>query len=517
MRFKQIICILLSLALLLGMTACGANEAPVDTEIQNSQTDESADVEEEDVQEAEEARYTISDEPLVFISDKERNFLLTENAAKIYDKNELDATTGTVIDIDMDNQKQEINGFGATISETSVVAMSQVPAEEIDKAYVRLFDKEQGIGLNIIRNTIGASDFAVDYYTYDDMPEGEEDYELKHFDFSRELEGVVPYTKKAYNMIGEEDFEMILSPWTAPLWMKSEYKWQGKYRATLRRECYNVYAKYLVKSIQAWEKQGIHVDVMTPQNEPWSANNWPGMWWDWESLANFANDYLRPALDNAGLDIKILNNDNDYKYVDNANNIMSATMMSTDGVAYHWYSGEPEMMAETAEIFPDALIYVTEASSSRPYSLGTLLRRSQSITRCLRNGANAYVLWNLALDQEGGPTYDDINTHCVGIITCDSETGKVSYSHDYYALAHYSKYIHKGARVIDSTDTGTETNHELDNVVTLNPNGTMTAVVTNYLLNEDRVCKIVLDDKVMEVNVPARSAMTITWDANVYK
>ena len=60
---------------------------------------------------------------------------------------------------------------------------------------------------------------------------------------------------------------------------------------------------------------------------------------------------------------------------------------------------------------------------------------------------------------------------------------------------------------------GVETNYKFTNIVTRNPNGTMTAVIVNRT-REDAVCKLVLGDQVMEVNMAARSIVTLTWDAN---
>ena len=50
------------------------------------------------------------------------------------------------------------------------------------------------------------------------------------------------------------------------------------------------------------------------------------------------------------------------------------------------------------------------------------------------------------------------------------------------------------------------------NVVTKNPDdGSMTAVIVNSDNNESKICKLVSDEKVMEVNVAPRSTVTLTW------
>ena len=83
---------------------------------------------------------------------------------------------------------------------------------------------------------------------------------------------------------------------------------------------------------------------------------------------------------------------------------------------------------------------------------------------------------------------------------------------DFYALAHFSKYMQVGAVRVDSTDTGADSDYKLCNVVVVNPDGTMTAVIVNSN-KEDVICKMVMGDQVMEVNAPAKSTITITWEA----
>ena len=68
---------------------------------------------------------------------------------------------------------------------------------------------------------------------------------------------------------------------------------------------------------------------------------------------------------------------------------------------------------------------------------------------------------------------------------------------------------------MDSTDIAADSNENLNNVVFLNENGSMTAVLTNNT-GEEQIFKLVVGDKVVEYTVPALSAATLTWDANTY-
>lgn len=502
MKARRVINGILAGVMILSLVACGTSEEEkeaVNTPSDTEQTEESV------------AEYVFSDNYLAFVSDSEVKFVEQQDYAKIYDKSELE-DGGTVIEIDPSKTYQTIEGFGASLTDASAYLLLQMPKEELSKAMTRLFDNEEGIGLNIIRNPIGACDFSLYYYTYDDMPAGQEDWNLEHFDAS-EAQKQVDLVKKA--MAVNPDIKLMLSPWTAPPWMKTKGDYTGVDGGSLRRECYDVYADYLVKSVQIYENENIPVYAITPQNEMFLAAKWAGMTWDWENISAFINDDLRPALTEAGLSTKILNMDHNWSYWQEANRMMSATYNTADGVAYHWYNGEPEDMLNTYNYFPDKLIYVTEATNIKPSSSVTFFKVISAITRSLRSGANGYMMWNYALRPEGGPYLYETAANNIGILTCDVEAGEITYEGDFYALAHFSKYMDVGAVRVDSTDTGADTSNKLLNVVVLNPDGTMTAVIANSD-KEDAVCKLVMGDQVMEVTVGGRDTVTLTWDANKY-
>ena len=486
MKLRRIISSILAGAMVLSLAACGVND------------DKGSE------------QYVFSDNRLCFLSDEDVKFVEQgTDFVKVYDKADL-TDDGVHIAIDPAITYQTIEGFGASMTDASVYLLSQLPEEELNDVMVKLFDKEKGIGASIIRNPIGSCDFSLEYYTYDDMPEGEEDRELKYFDMSR-AEEPMNMVKKAKEI--NPDIKLILTIWSAPPWMKTGQHITGELGGSLRRDCYNVYAEYLTKSVQGYEDAGLPVYAISPQNEMYLPAKWAGMTWEWEDMANFVNDNLRPALTEAGLETKILNMDHNWSFVEEANMIMSATYDTADGIAYHWYAGEPEAMKETAEYFPDKLIYMTEGTGTKPENMSRFLKLTSMMARSLYSNANAYLVWNFALRPEGGPVLYHTAINNSPLLYVDEETKEVSYGSDYYALAHFSKYIQVGATRVDSTDTGAESDYKLCNVVVVNPDGTMTAVIVNAN-KEDVTCKMVMGEQVMEVNAPAKSTITITWDAN---
>lgn len=467
---------------------------------------------------AKKAKYQFSADTLAFISDNDQKFKLQDkDSVKIYNISELDEDSGKVINIEPSKEYQRIDGIGASFTETSAYLVAKMEQSTRDDVMTRLFDSENGIGLQMLRNTIAPSDFTpFEYSSYDDMPQGEEDFNLEHFDMSA-AKDQIDITKKAMEI--NPRIKLFLSPWSAPLWMKTEWDWEAYNMPKLRRDCYDVYAQYLIKCIQGYEEKGVPVFAVTAQNEPFTRRKFPGMFWSWQDLANFTNDNFRPALDEAGLKTEIYNLDYNWTSHEQGSNIMATTMETAQGIAYHWYSGEPEVMAESRDTFLDKKIYVTEAAGGTPSGTAQLLNISAKICRSYRSGASGYILWNIVLDPAGGPTVynsegDNLNAECEAFVTYDIETKTVKYTNDYYSAAHFSKYIHNGAVLVDSTDTGADSEYKLVNSVTVNPNGSMTANVVNSA-TEDTVCKFVMGDKVMEITVPQRSVVTLTWDANI--
>lgn len=466
-------------------------------------------------------------QPTAYLSDFNEEFALQSvNYVTTYSSSALDESTGTVITIDSSKEYRTIHGFGASMTDTSASMLSKMPESELNEAMTNLFDQENGIGLSMLRNTIGTSDFSEEYYTYNDIEKGETDTDLSEFDFSK-AETIVNLTKQAKEL--NPDLKLFLASWTAPLWMKDHYKWASSTKYTvagteytaythkLQKKYYDVYANYLVKTVQEYEKAGIPVYSLSAQNEPFTKSTWPGMYWDEENLILFTNNNLRPALVEAGLNTKILNLDYNFRNWESGKRIMDETMDTTDGLAFHWYGGEPEVMETFSgnEKYSDKLIYVTEASSGsttrEAYNLDDFLNTTEKIVRSLRSGAQGFMTWNIALAPEGGPTYNDVNEHCFGLLTCDTSTGKISYTKEFFALAHFSKFIKKDAVCVDSTDTGANTEYDLVNVVTKNTDGTMTAVLVNSYATDSKVCKLVCGEKVIEITLAPRSTVTLTW------
>lgn len=80
-----------------------------------------------------------------------------------------------LISVDPSRRYQVMDGFGASLTDSSAYVISQLPVAKRGELMMKLFDVSTGAGLSYLRQPMGASDFARCYYTYDDMPAGQSD------------------------------------------------------------------------------------------------------------------------------------------------------------------------------------------------------------------------------------------------------------------------------------------------------------------------------------------------------
>lgn len=357
------------------------------------------------------------------------------------------------IHINAERKYQRIRGFGASLTDSSAYLLNTILDSKTRETVMRaLFDPEEGIGLSVLRNPMGASDYARTLYTYDDMPQGASDERLERFSIAHDLESIIPLTKSAMSI--NPRLMLITSPWSAPAWMKTSQSLKG---GSLKPHWHKAYAMYFVKFIEEYRGRGIDVDAVTVQNEPLhTSRRYPTMHMAARQEAGFVRSYLRPAFQNASIGTKILGYDHNWDRPDYPEELIDRGAECFDGIAWHWYAGNPRAQSDMILKHPGIDMYVTEASGGswiQEYepAFSHLMRMCIS---SLRNGAKAFVLWNIALDQKNGPTVPGFGSStCRGLVRIDTVRQRAAFTLDYYALAHFSKYVRAGAELVESSQT----------------------------------------------------------------
>jgi glucosylceramidase len=418
------------------------------------------------------------------------------------------AAAGAVIRIDPRRQHQRIAGFGAAITEASAWLIRNGLQEAQRDALMReLFTREgNGIGFELTRLTIGASDFSRRHYSLDDMPPGQADPELKHFSLDPERADVIPATRQALAL--NPKLQVMASPWSAPGWMKTT---DSLVQGQLRPEFYGAFARYMVRYVDEMKAEGIPIFALTLQNEPhFEPGDYPGMRMTPRTRATVVGQHLGPLLKRRGLQTQILEWDHNWDEPWSPLSMLSdpTARRYVSGVAWHCYAGDVSAQSQVAQHFPELDVWFTECSGGewKPQWAETLpwLMRNL-IIGSTRHGARGVLMWNLALDPQHGPHLGGCKD-CRGVVTIDPQTGKVTRNIEYYAFGHASRFVHQGARRVDSHGDV----KGLDHVAFTNPDGSTVVIVSNSAA-EARRFTVQAPGQRFSYELPASGVVTFSW------
>jgi glucosylceramidase len=369
---------------------------------------------------------------------------------------------------------QPIDGFGFALTGGSAMHIIRMSSDSRAALLKELFaTNANNIGVSYIRLSIGASDLNEKVFSYDDMPAGQTDPTLKHFDLGADKQDVIPVMKQILAI--NPAIKILGSPWSPPAWMKTNEDTRG---GRLKPEYYNVYAKYLVKYIQGMKAQGITIDAITIQNEPLHPGNNPSLLMVAPDQGDFIKNNLGPAFKVAGIKTKIIIYDHNADRPDYPISILNdpATRKYIDGSGFHLYGGKIDALTEVHNAHPDKNLYFTEQMVVEPENKSTInivnpVKRL--IIGATRNWSRNVLEWNLAADPEYKPYTDRGGCPmCQGAVTIDKNEVKRNLA--YYSIAHASKFVRPGSVRIASNNSDT-----LPNVAFKTPDGKKVLIVAN--------------------------------------
>jgi glucosylceramidase len=413
-----------------------------------------------------------------------------------------------VIRIDPKQQFQRMAGFGAAITEASAWLIRHGLKPEQQAALMQeLFTREGGgVGFDLTRLTIGASDFSRQHYSLDDMPPGQTDPELRHFSLDPERADVIPAVKQALAL--NPQLQVMASPWSAPGWMKTT---DSLVQGQLRPEFHGAFANYLVRYVEGMAAEGVPIFALTLQNEPhFEPGDYPGMRMPPATRAAVVGQHLGPLLKAKGLKTQILEWDHNWDEPWSPLAMLSdaKARQFVSGVAWHCYAGDVAAQSQVAQHFPELDVWFTECSGGewKPQWAETLPWITRNLViGSVRHGARGVLMWNLALDPTYGPHRGGCND-CRGVVTIDPATGQVTRNIEYYAFGHASRFVQKGARRVASSGEVPG----LDHVAFTNPDGSTVVVVSNSAAQPRRF-SVQGPGRRFGYTLPAGSVATFVW------
>jgi len=424
------------------------------------------------------------------------------------------ASGAVTVTVNENTKYQQFVGAGASMTDTAGYLLGSsgaLTSATRSAVMTKLFDPNNGIGLDFLRNPMGASDLARYNYSYDDMPAGQTDSNLNNFSISHDLTDILPLTKQAEQL--NPNLKLMMVPWSAPAWMKSDDNFTS--HSYLQSQYYAAYAQYFVKTIQAYQAQGVHVDYVSAQNEPGccDGSTYPTMNWNGNGLDYFTATDLLPALHQAGItgtkDLALDWNWSNYgsyaqQEVDDAT-VRNDSLFG--GVAWHGYDeGSAGEQTTVHNQYPNIGQFDTEHSG------GTWISNQQNedmnnIIDYTRNWGQSVVKWSLAVDQNMGPHNGGCGT-CTGLITVhngDSLSGQVDYTVEYYDMGQLTKFVKPGAYRIDSTASST-----VPNVAWINPDGSKALVAYNGSGSTQQLV-VNWGNESFSYSLPSATSATFTW------
>lgn len=407
-----------------------------------------------------------------------------------------------VITIDPSKKYQSVDGFGFALTGGSAQHLIRMSAPERKKIIQELFGSgPNDVGISYLRLSIGASDLNDHTFSYNDLPEGQTDMKLEKFTLKEDEKDVIPVMKEILAI--NPNIKILGSPWSPPLWMKSNHNIQG---GRLLDKYYDVYARYFLKYIQGMKKHGITIDAITIQNEPFNDGNTPSNQFLAKEALNFIKNNLGPTLKKAGLKTKIILFDHNCDAPEYPISILTDPLANlyVNGSGFHLYAGPITAMSKVHEAFPNKSLYFTEmmAVSRNDFNVANPMERI--VIGATRNWSRNVILWNLAADSQNKPHTDNGGcASCQGAISIDGE--KVTRNLAYYTIAHISKFVPPNSVRVDSS-----TPEGLSNVAFTTPEGKTVVVIANKGKSA-QTFKIAVKDKTVTAQISAASVATYVW------
>lgn len=454
----------------------------------------------------------------VIASNSTRTLDLTRSTLAFGEGSNMSPST---ITLQPDTRYQEMDGFGAAITGSTSFNLMQMTQENRTKFLTETFSHKDGYGFSYVRIAIGCSDFSFGEFTCCDE-EGLENFALP----TEDTKYNIPILKEILTI--NPDIKIIAAPWTAPRWMKvnnlTELKPHNKWTSGhVNPKHYTTYGEYFALWVKAFDKEGIKIHAVTPQNEPLNHGNSASTFMGWEEARDFVKKGLGPAFEKAGISTKIYVFDHNYNYDNLAEQKSYPTKIYQDaeaskyiaGAAYHNYGGNRSELLNIHQANPEKELLFTETSIGTWNNGRDLDKRLNDDMEELaigtaNNWCRGAIVWNLMLDSDLGPVSpsDGSCKTCYGAVDIDNTNyTKIVRNSHYYAMGQMSAVVKPGA-----TRIGTEgyTATGIAYSAFENTDGTYAFVISNKNSESKRVT-ISDGSHYFAYEVPAKGVASFRW------
>jgi glucosylceramidase len=495
---------------------------------------------------------------------------------------------GTVVSIHPEIVKQTIDGIGSSFTESSAFVLAHLDKDKRLEVMENIFGIN-GANFSLTRTHIGACDFTVEgRYSYADVAG---DTQLKSFDIAADKAGfkaawypgikdeaydLLPMIKEALAIKSKQrdsELRIVSSAWTAPAWMKDiqtwyipgapENNWQGT-GGSLIEKYIPVYADYLIKYLDAYQKEGVQIWGLTPVNEPHGNNGqWESMNFTPESQREFIKHHLGPKLqDSAHAGVALMIYDQNRDGLEHWTDVIFADPQTAPyvyGAAVHWYESTYKVYEDVFDRvhgkYPDMAIMHTEGciddlgkdapagvtdpegfkesdwfdndafwwnktATDWAYSVTwegvktedhpmytPVHRYARNIIVSLDHWVTGWIDWNVVLDQDGGPNH--VGNFCGAPIMIDTASQYVYYTPIYHVLSQFSRTIRPQDKAVQTEildASGVE--EDLYSCATINDEGLLSVQLLNTS-PKPIAYKLQIGANYADMTIPANALKTV--------
>ena len=398
---------------------------------------------------------------------------------------------------------QTFEGFGGAITDAAGYVYSLMDERQKRQMIQTYFAPDQ-MGYNRVRIHMDSCDFSTEMYEAMGDPD---DRELASFSFARTEKYILPMLTDAQKAAGRP-LKLMLSPWSPPAFMKTNGSRAGG--GGLKPEYQDMWADYICRYIEEFQKRGYQVERISVQNEPKAVQTWDSCIFTAEQEKAFLRDHLYPALvrhELGHIKVFIWDHNKERIYERVRDTVDGTTKDLVSGAAFHWYSGDHfEALDLVRQQFPYLKLITSESCIEYRFhasddEFGNNAKLAHELIGDLNHGMNAFYDWNILLDEQGGPNHVGNWCYAAYMYNTKKKTLHSKLLQRYYH--HFSHYILPGAkRIALSTYTGA-----LEATAFQNPDGTIAVVLFNgggdaYPVN------LRLDGQIVPLTVDPRTIAT---------
>lgn len=163
-------------------------------------------------------------------------------------------------------------------------------------------------------------------------------------------------------------------------------------------------------------------------------------------MASFIGEYLGPQFEAAGIQSKIWLGTIERPHVERVDSILQEPKAGKyiTGVGFQW-AGKGAIV-EVHRKYPDLKLMQTETECGDGSNDWAAAEHTFDLMKhYFKNGANAYMYWNMVLDETGKSQWGWKQNSMISI---EKASGKVTYNPEFYLMKHLSYFVEPGSQYI---------------------------------------------------------------------